>query len=70
MVDDGDVALLPQEAAKRLCGTNEEKIVKLVEVPLVDADANPSQSEGEASDEKEVGTAGIRVDLSRIGGQK
>ena len=34
------------------------------------ADANPSQSEGEPLDEKEVGTAGIRVDLSRIGGQK
>lgn len=34
------------------------------------ADANPSQSEAEPSDEGEVGTAGIRVDLSRIGGQK
>lgn len=33
------------------------------------ADATASQSEGEPSDEKEVGTAGIRVDLSRIGGQ-
>jgi hypothetical protein len=33
------------------------------------ADATPSQSEGEPSDEKDVGTAGIRVDLSRIGGQ-
>ena len=32
-------------------------------------DATASQSEGEPSDEKEVGTAGIRVDLSRIGGQ-
>ena len=34
------------------------------------ADANPSQSEAEPLDEKEIGTAGIRVDLSRIGGQK
>jgi len=34
------------------------------------ADATPSLSEGEPSDETEVGTAGIRVDLSRIGGQK
>lgn len=33
------------------------------------ADATPSQSEAEPLDEKEVGTAGIRVDLSRIGGQ-
>lgn len=33
------------------------------------ADATPSQSEEEPSDEKDVGTAGIRVDLSRIGGQ-
>jgi hypothetical protein len=34
------------------------------------ADATPSQIEADPSDEKEVGTAGIRVDLSRIGGQK
>lgn len=34
------------------------------------ADANPSQSEGEPLDEKAVGSAGIRVDLSRIGGQE
>ena len=34
------------------------------------ADTTPSQSEAEPLDEKEVGTAGIRVDLSRIGGQK
>ena len=34
------------------------------------ADAKPSQSEAESSVEKEIGTAGIRVDLSRIGGQK
>ncbi|MUO85232.1 TraH family protein [Agrobacterium vitis] len=33
------------------------------------ADTTPSQIEAEPSDEKEVGTAGIRVDLSRIGGQ-
>nr|WP_299499026.1 TraH family protein [uncultured Rhizobium sp.] len=34
------------------------------------ADATPSQIEADPSDEKEIGTAGIRVDLSRIGGQK
>lgn len=34
------------------------------------AAATPSQSAAEPSDETEVGTAGIRVDLSRIGGQK
>lgn len=34
------------------------------------ADATPFLSEGELSDKAEVGTAGIRVDLSRIGGQK
>lgn len=34
------------------------------------ADATPSQIEADSSDETEVGTAGIRVDLSRIGGQK
>lgn len=34
------------------------------------ADATPSQIEADPLDEKEVGTAGIRVDLSRIGGQK
>ena len=34
------------------------------------ADATASQSEVEPSNEGEVGTAGIRVDLSRIGGQK
>lgn len=33
------------------------------------ADAARSQSEAEAVDETEVGTAGIRVDLSRIGGR-
>lgn len=34
------------------------------------ADAAPSQSEAELPDEKEIGAAGIRIDLSRIGGQK
>lgn len=33
------------------------------------ADANPSQSEREPLDEKEIGTAGIRVDLSRLVGR-
>ncbi|MFN7093526.1 MAG: TraH family protein [Allorhizobium sp.] len=33
------------------------------------ADATPSQTEADPSDEKEIGTAGIRIDLSRIGGQ-
>jgi len=33
-------------------------------------DAKASQREAEPSDEKEVGAAGIRIDLSRIGGQK
>jgi hypothetical protein len=39
------------------------------DAPDKPADATPSQSEGESSDEEEVGSAGIRVDLSRIGGQ-
>lgn len=34
------------------------------------ADVTPSQIEADPSDETEVGTAGFRVDLSRIGGQK
>lgn len=34
------------------------------------ADETPSESEAVPSTEKEVGTAGIRIDLSRIGGQK
>lgn len=34
------------------------------------ADAAPSQREAELPDEKEIGAAGIRIDLSRIGGQK
>lgn len=33
------------------------------------ADAKSSRREAEPTDEKEVGSAGIRVDLSRIGGQ-
>lgn len=36
----------------------------------VAADATPVQSEAQPDDEKDVGTAGIRIDLSRIGGQK
>ncbi|MFA1678013.1 TraH family protein [Rhizobium mongolense] len=38
------------------------------EAVTVDAGA-PLQTEAEPSDEKKIGTAGIRVDLSRIGGQ-
>ncbi|MGZ2433880.1 hypothetical protein ACVITL_004611 [Rhizobium pisi] len=38
------------------------------EAGTVDAGA-PPQAEAEPSDEKKIGTAGIRVDLSRIGGQ-
>jgi hypothetical protein len=33
-------------------------------------DAAPAQSEAAVPEEKDVGTAGIRIDLSRIGGQK
>src|SRR5690606_2601424 len=36
VVDDGDIALLPQEATERLCGTNEEEVIEFVEVPLVE----------------------------------
>ncbi|MGO7171141.1 TraH family protein [Rhizobium leguminosarum] len=39
------------------------------EADTVDA-AAPLQIEAEPSDEKKIGTAGIRVDLSRIGGQE
>ncbi|MGR9061494.1 TraH family protein (plasmid) [Rhizobium leguminosarum] len=39
------------------------------EAGTVDAGA-PPQTEAEPSDEKKIGTAGIRVDLSRIGGQQ
>jgi hypothetical protein len=38
------------------------------EADTVDAEA-PLQTEAEALDDKKIGTAGIRVDLSRIGGQ-
>lgn len=38
------------------------------EEDTVDAEA-PPQSEAEPSDEKKIGTAGMRIDLSRIGGQ-
>lgn len=34
------------------------------------ADATPAESEAEPSDDREIGSAGIRVDLSRIGGEK
>ncbi len=40
-----------------------------LESVTVDARA-PLQTEAESSDEKKIGTAGIRVDLSRIGGQQ
>ncbi|TAV41579.1 conjugal transfer protein TraH (plasmid) [Rhizobium leguminosarum] len=39
------------------------------EVDVVDAEAT-LQTEAEPSDEKKIGTAGIRIDLSRIGGQR
>ncbi|WP_105441285.1 TraH family protein [Neorhizobium sp. T25_13] len=39
------------------------------EADTVDAGA-PLQAEAEPSDEKKIGTAGIRVDLSRIGGRQ
>lgn len=38
------------------------------EADTVDAES-PLQTEAEALDDKKIGTAGIRVDLSRIGGQ-
>ncbi|MDP2118300.1 MAG: TraH family protein [Hoeflea sp.] len=44
-----------------------ESVPDITDAP---AGATPSQSEAERSDEKEIGAAGIRVDLSRIGGQK
>ena len=44
-----------------------ESVPDITDAP---AGTTPSQSEAERSDEKEIGAAGIRVDLSRIGGQK
>lgn len=51
-----------------LANQNEPRADKS-EADTVDTGA-PLQTEAESSDEKKIGTAGIRVDLSRIGGQQ
>ncbi|NEJ81525.1 conjugal transfer protein TraH [Rhizobium leguminosarum] len=51
-----------------LANQKEPRAVKS-ETDTVDAEA-PLPTEAEPSDEKKIGTAGIRVDLSRIGGQQ
>ncbi|MBY3348689.1 conjugal transfer protein TraH, partial [Rhizobium laguerreae] len=51
-----------------LANQKEPRAIKS-ETDTVDAEA-PLPTGAEPSDEKKIGTAGIRVDLSRIGGQQ
>lgn len=63
---EGQAVFQAQDPGGAIAGTT-EKAEAAEEEP---ADAAPVESEAEPSDANDIGTAGIRIDLSRIGGQK
>ena len=63
------VSVFQAEDPGRTLANQEETRADKSEADTVDAGA-PLETEAEPSDEKKIGTAGIRVDLSRIGGQQ
>jgi len=63
---EGQAVFQAQDPVATIAGTTEK--AEAAEEGL--ADAAPVQSEAEPSDANDIGTAGIRIDLSRIGGQK
>lgn len=63
---EGQAVFQAQDPGSAIAGTT-EKAEAAEEEP---ADAAPVESEAEPSDANDIGTASIRIDLSRIGGQK
>ncbi|NKK67935.1 conjugal transfer protein TraH [Rhizobium leguminosarum bv. viciae] len=63
------VSVFQAEGPGRALANQKETPADKSEADTIDAGA-PSQTEAEPSDDKKIGAAGIRVDLSRIGGQR